>query len=83
MFKKNTHSNPWITFAYAMVRLILTVFWGYWAITGIQQKNILLAVVSAFCFVTFFADCVKLLLRADQEATEDYLRTLKENRKKD
>lgn len=72
MFKKSKPCNPWVTFAYAMLKAIFAIGWGYWAIIGIQQQNILLLITSGLCFVVCFSDCVKLLLRANCEASEFY-----------
>jgi hypothetical protein len=71
MFKKNNKPrNPWITFAYAILKAVFAVGWGYWAIVGVQQQNVWLIITPGICFAICMADCVKLLLRADHEADE-------------
>jgi hypothetical protein len=71
MFKKNNKPcNPWVTFAYAILKAIFAIGWGYWCITGINQQNIWLITVPGICFATCMSDSVRLLLRADKEADE-------------
>lgn len=72
MFKNNKTCNPWVTLAYAMLKAVFAIGWGYWAVTGIQQQNIWLIIIPGFCFVTCVADCVKLLFQANHESTEYY-----------
>jgi hypothetical protein len=70
MFKNKKPLNPWVTFAYAMLKAVFAIGWGYWFITGIQQQNIWLIVVPGICFATCMADGARLVLLADQEVDE-------------
>ena len=69
---KNKKVNPWFTIAYALLQAIFVIGWGYWAIEALNRQNWLWCVASAICAIGCFSKSIRLLLQANDEATEYY-----------